>query len=48
MSDEYSVEDEEIECEEVETAVDKKVSEQELVEKYQKRPCHKFCVNDNI
>ena len=36
MSDEYSVEDEEIECEEVETAVDKKVSEQELVEKYQK------------
>lgn len=36
MSDEYSFESEEIEAQEVETAVDKKVSEQELVEKYQK------------
>ena len=31
MSDDFSFESEEIECEEVETAVDKKVSEQDLV-----------------
>lgn len=36
MSDDFSFESEEIEAQEVETAVDKKVSEQELVEKYQK------------
>ena len=36
MSDDFSFESEEIEAQEIETAADKKVSEQELVEKYQK------------